>query len=84
MLWPRKYSRTQEHEKEILELRQKMTLRQIGENLESAHKEMQGFSRYNRKQKRLAAGIPPKPKEQQGKMKSESQALQNTNIRLSG
>ena len=61
---PRKYRHIQEHEKEILELRsQGMTLREIGEKLGFTHKEMRGFvSRYNRKQRKLAAGIPPKPK----------------------
>ena len=55
---PRKYSHIQEHEKEILELRrQGMTLRQIGEKLGFTHKEMRGFlTRYNRKQRKLAAG----------------------------
>ena len=59
---PRKYSHIQEHEKEIIELRsQGMTLREIGEKLGFTHKEMRGFvSRYNRKQRKLAAGIPPK------------------------
>ena len=61
---PRKYRHIQEHEKEILELRsQGMTLREIGEKLGFTHKGMGGFvSRYNRKQGKLAAGIPPKPK----------------------
>ena len=59
---PRKYSHIQKHEKEILELRsQGMTLREIGEKLGFTHKEMRGFvSRYNRKQRKLAAGIPSK------------------------
>ena len=59
---PRKYSHIQEHEKEIIELRsQGMTLRQIGEKLGFTYKEMRGFlSRYNRKQRKLAAGVPPK------------------------
>ena len=49
---------------EILELRgQGMTLRAIGEKLGFTHKEMRGFlTRYNRKQKKLAAGIAPRPK----------------------
>lgn len=61
---PRKYSHIHEHEKEILELRdQGMTLREIGEKLGFSYKEMCGFiTRYNRKQRKLAAGIPPKPK----------------------
>ena len=61
---PRKYSHIQEHEKEIIELRsQGMTLRQIGEKLGFTYKEMRGFlSRYNRKQRKLVAGVPPKPK----------------------
>ena len=60
---PRKYSHIQEHEKEIIELRsQGMTLRQIGEKLGFTYKEMRGFlSRYNRKQRKLAACFPRKP-----------------------
>ena len=60
----RKYSHIQAHESEILELRgQGMTLRAIGEQLGFTHKEMRGFlTRYNRKQKKLAAGIAPRPK----------------------
>ncbi len=60
----RKYSHIQEHEKEILELRsQGMTLRKIGEELGFTYKEMRDFlTRYNRRQKKLAAGILPKPK----------------------
>lgn len=58
----RKYSHIQAHESEILELRgQGMTLRAIGEKLGFTHKEMRGFlTRYNRKQKKLAAGIAPR------------------------
>ena len=38
-------------------------LREIGEKLGFSYKELRGFiARYNRKQKKLAAGIPPKPK----------------------
>ena len=80
---PRKYSHIQEHEKEIIELRsQGMTLRQIGEKLGFTYKEMRGFlSRYNRKQRKLAAGVPPNSRDDPGKAKSGSQALQNTNMR---
>lgn len=61
---PRKYSHIQEQEIEILEMRsQGMTLREIGEKLGFTYKEMRGFlTRYNQKQKKLAAGILPKPK----------------------
>ena len=80
---PRKYSHIQEHEKEIIELRsQGMTLRQIGEKLGFTYKEMRGFlSRYNRKQRKLAAGVPQNLRDDPGKAKSGSQALQNTNMR---
>lgn len=59
---PGKYSHIQEHEKEILELQdQGMTLRQIGENLEFSYKATREcVTRYNRKQRKLAAGILPK------------------------
>ena len=61
---PRKYNRIQEHEKEILELRsQGKLLREIGEKLGFSYKELCRFiARYNRKQRKFAAGIPPKPK----------------------
>ncbi len=61
---PRKYSQIQEHEKEIVELREQgQTLRQIGEKLGFTYKKMRVFlCRYNRKQRKLAVGIPPNPK----------------------
>ena len=60
----RKCSHIPEHEREILELRgQGMTLRAIVEKPGFTYKEMRRFlTRYNRKQKKLAAGIVPKPK----------------------
>ena len=80
---PRKYSHIQEHEKEIIELRsQGMTLRQIGEKLGFTYKEMRGFlSRYNRKQRKLAAGVPPKTQgTDPGKAKSGSQGIARIQI----
>ena len=61
---PRKYSHIQEHEQEIIELRsQGMTLRQIRHKLAFTYQAMRGFlSRYNGKQRKLAEGVPPKPK----------------------
>lgn len=61
---PRKYSHIQEHEKEILELREQgMTLREIGEKLGFSYKATKEYiTRYNRRQRKLAAGIIPKPK----------------------
>lgn len=54
---PGKYRHIQEHEKEKPELCSRgMTLREIGEKQGFRHKKMRGFlSRYNRKQKELAA-----------------------------
>ena len=61
---PRKYTHIQEHEKEILELREEgMTLREIGETLGFSYKTIREFiTRSNRRQRKLAAGIVPKPK----------------------
>lgn len=55
---PRKYSRIQDYEKEIMELRAKgETMREIGERLGFSKKQLEGFiTRYNRKQKRIATG----------------------------
>ena len=59
---PRKYTHIQDHEKEILELREEgMTLREIGETLGFSYKTVREFiTRYNRRQRKLAAGIVPK------------------------
>ena len=55
----RSYGRIQQYEKEILELKkQGLTLRQIGERLGFSQKQVHNFiSRYNEKQRKLAAGI---------------------------
>ena len=40
-----------------------MLLRDIGEKLGFSYMELRGFiAQYNRKQRKLAAGIPPRPK----------------------
>ena len=61
---PRKYSHVQEYEKAIFEMRdQGMTWREIGEKLGFSKSQMKQFNtRHNRKQRKLAAGVPPKPK----------------------
>ena len=61
---PREYRHIQEYEREIIELYEKgLTLREIGEKFGFTYKQMREFkTRYNRKQKKLAAGIPTKPK----------------------
>ena len=61
---PRKYSHIQKYEKEIFEMRnQGMTWREIGEKFGFSKIQMKRFNtRQNRKQRKLAAGIPPKPK----------------------
>ena len=67
---PRKYSRVQEYEKEIFEMRdQGMTWRKVGEKLGFSKSQMKQFNtRHNRKQRKLAAGIPSKPKGRPKKM----------------
>ena len=61
---PRSYQHISDYEKEILELKsQGMTLREIGEKFGFEYKEMRDFkTRYNKNQKKLAAGITIKPK----------------------
>ena len=60
----RSYGRIKQYEKEILELKkQGLTLRQIGERLGFSQKQVHNFiSRYNEKQRKLAAGIVLKRK----------------------
>ena len=61
---PREYRPIQEYEREIIELYEKgLTLREIGEKFGFTYKQMREFkTRYNRKQKKLAAGIALKRK----------------------
>ncbi len=56
---PRGYRHIQEYEKEILELKaQGMTLREIGERFGFSYEQVHNFiSRYNERQRKLAAGI---------------------------
>lgn len=56
---PREYRHIQEYEKEILELKdQGFTNREIGERLGFTQKQIHNFiTRYNEKQRKLAAGI---------------------------
>ena len=55
----RRYSHIQNYEKEILELKGKgLTLKEIGERLGFTHKQIHNFiTRYNEKQRKIAAGI---------------------------
>ena len=61
---PREYKHIQEYEREIIELYEKgLTLREIGEKFGFTYKQMREFkTRYNRKQRKLAAGIALKRK----------------------
>ena len=61
---PREYRHIEMYEKEIIELwEQGKTLREIGEQLGFTHKQVQEFkTRYNRKQKKISAGIAIKKK----------------------
>ena len=56
---PRSYRHIQEYEKEILELKEQgYTNREIGEKLGLSKKQIHDFiTRYNEKQRKLAAGI---------------------------
>ena len=61
---PKEYRHMQEYEREIIELYEKgLTLREIGGKFGFTYKQMREFkTRYNRKQKKLAAGIALKRK----------------------
>ena len=61
---PRKYRHIKDYEKELIEyIQQGHTLRETGDKFGFAYKEMRDFkTRYNRNQKKLAAGIAIKPK----------------------
>ena len=65
----RSYRHIQQYEKEILELKaQGYTRRQIGEKLGFSSEQIKGFTtRYNEKQRKLAAGIALKKKGRPGK-----------------
>ena len=55
----RSYRHIQEYEKEILKLKEQgLTLKEIGERLGFTHKQIHNFiTRYNEKQRKIAAGI---------------------------
>ena len=61
---PRNYRHIKEYEKEIIEhIKQGYTLREIADKFGFTHKQMKDFkTRYNKNQKKLAAGIEIKPK----------------------
>ncbi len=61
---PRSYRHIQQYEKEILELKEEgITLREIGKRCGFTYEQVHDFiSRYNRKQRKIASGIPIKPK----------------------
>lgn len=56
---PRSYEHISKYENEIIEMcNQGMTLREIGEELGFTHKQMRDFkTRYNKKRKKINAGI---------------------------
>ena len=60
----RSYRNIQQYEKEILELKKKgLTRKEIGEKFGFTSEQIHDFTkRYNRKQRKLAAGIVPKKK----------------------
>ena len=60
----RKYTHVEEYETVILQMRMEgKTRREIAEHLGLTKKQVKDWiNRYNRKQARVAAGIPPKPK----------------------
>ena len=60
----RKYTHVEEFEPLILRMREEgKTLREIAEHLGLTKKQVKGWvTRYNHRQERIAAGIPPKPK----------------------
>ncbi len=70
---PRSYRHIQIYEKEMIELKsQGMTVREIGEKFELSYEQAKEFfKRYNRKQRKLAAGVVIKPKGRPRKNGSE-------------
>ena len=60
----REYRHMQEYEREIIEQYEKgLTLREIGEKFGFTYKQMRAFkTRYNKNQRKIAAGIEMKPK----------------------
>ena len=60
----RKYTHVEEYEPVILQMRKEgKTRREIAEHLGLTKQQIKGWiKRYNRKQEKIAAGIPPKPK----------------------
>ena len=60
----RKFTHIEKFESEILRMREEgQTRREIAEHLGLTKEQIKGWiNRYNRKQRKLAAGIPPKPK----------------------
>ena len=64
LVMARNYRHIQEYEKEIMKLLEEgKSLREVGEKLGFTYKQMRDFkTRYNRKQKKLAAGIVLKRK----------------------
>ena len=60
----RKYTHIKELEPVIMRMREEgKTVREIAEHLGLTKKQVKGWvTRYNHKQERIAAGIPPKPK----------------------
>ena len=60
----RKYTHVEEYEPVILRMREEgQTRREIAEHLGLTKEQIKGWiNRYNRKQRKLAAGILPKPK----------------------
>lgn len=79
---PRSYRHISEYEKEILELnRQGLTLKEIGVQLGYTRKQVHDFiTRYNRKRKKLEAGIVIKPK---GRPRKDETSLPPTIEQLS-
>ena len=61
---PREYRHIEEYEKEIIQLWEEgKTLREIGERLGFSYKQLRNFkTRYNEKQRRIAAGVALKKK----------------------
>ena len=70
----RKYTYIKDFEKELIEyLKQGHTLRETGEKYGFTYKEMRDFkTRYNKSQRKIAAGIEIKPK---GRPRKEGTAL---------
>lgn len=82
----RKYTKINQYEKEILQWKSEgMTKRENAQRLGLEYAQIHNWaSRYNERQRKLKAGIPPRKKADQAKMQSQETLWQSKRIPSSG